>query len=682
MSQNPYSGNIRRTPTQSTYDRLPTGEIVPPSPLSSRNSQRPPSEVSLDDLSPIQDTRDAEVTATTERGARGQLSASTPMGDGWHRSRPYLDSENPLLDVPLGTHTPNGQDLKAPDQAVKGLPPSENTNSSRPRAPAWRLWLYSWWPELSCGIISIASLIGLIVVLRDVNGKSLPDWPLGLTLNTLIAFLSTICRAAFIIMIAEGLSQLKWLHFRQGTPLTHFQIFDDASRGPWGSIRLMTVTGCWPVGLLPALVLVSALLTSTLTQSVVSYPTRLAPVPGNPNATASRAGQYFWNTANTFSQMEHTSWVEQHIYQGLNQPYMEELELDTPKCTTSECRWKPFSSLAICGTAWNVTELLKIDTQGGRAMNASLPNGAFLDLSVNHLTLVGLRSGYQSVSFPNDSDIAAPALFNYFVLYATDSDQVIGAAELLLHFCSRQYNASVSGNIPSQEVLKSSIEVVHEPTEVAGWGELNITAVKDPNDPDKRFPFGGTGVDIMRTTLGRAMNGTYGRITPNSDSEGSAPARFSSGFEYASVALESAGRVNVSEDVVLREVMGNITGNIATSLTNSLNNPFFDVLGETLGPETFVAVRWAWLALIASQVVLSIAFLVIVMIQTSRAGIAVVKGSSLSVLFAISADDKARLERGLGDQKHQGDFGRAAKDGFGIVGNFKMAERGWTLRNT
>lgn len=105
--------------------------------------------------------------------------------------------------------------------------------------------ILAWWPEVCCCLISIASVVALVILLRNVNDKRLPEWPLGLTLNTLIAFLSTASRAAFLIVVTEGLSQLKWLHFRGGSPLAHFQAFDDASRGPWGSIRLLTVKRFW-----------------------------------------------------------------------------------------------------------------------------------------------------------------------------------------------------------------------------------------------------------------------------------------------------------------------------------------------------------------------------------------------------------------------------------------------------
>lgn len=59
------------------------------------------------------------------------------------------------------------------------------------------------------------------------------------------------------------------------------------------------LTGYSGMGVLAALILVSSIATSTLTQSAVTYPTRMVAVPGNGTATSTRSTEYFWVTANT-----------------------------------------------------------------------------------------------------------------------------------------------------------------------------------------------------------------------------------------------------------------------------------------------------------------------------------------------------------------------------------------------
>ena len=50
------------------------------------------------------------------------------------------------------------------------------------------------------------------------------------------------------------------------------------------------------LGLLAAILLVSSIATSTLTQSVITYPTRQNPVPGKDAALSFRNTEYFWVT--------------------------------------------------------------------------------------------------------------------------------------------------------------------------------------------------------------------------------------------------------------------------------------------------------------------------------------------------------------------------------------------------
>ena len=75
--------------------------------------------------------------------------------------------------------------------------------------------------------------------MRAYDGESLPNLPLHVTLNTFLAFFTTLTKACFMIAVAEALSQWKWNWFAAGRPLNDFQTFDMASRGPWGSLLLL-----------------------------------------------------------------------------------------------------------------------------------------------------------------------------------------------------------------------------------------------------------------------------------------------------------------------------------------------------------------------------------------------------------------------------------------------------------
>ncbi|CAI0651714.1 unnamed protein product, partial [Colletotrichum noveboracense] len=141
--------------------------------------------------------------------------------------------------------------------------------------------------------LSIASLGALVVLLYGFNDQPLPDWPSGITVNTAVAFISTVARTAFTVPVAEGLSQCKWNWFKKKPRhLRDFDLFDSASRGPWGSMSLLIRTKGWGVGILSAISLVSVVATSTLTQSAISYPERNITGTSKEQATAWRLTGY------------------------------------------------------------------------------------------------------------------------------------------------------------------------------------------------------------------------------------------------------------------------------------------------------------------------------------------------------------------------------------------------------
>ena len=92
----------------------------------------------------------------------------------------------------------------------------------------------------------MASLIALIVLMCNYRGRSLEqvELPVTLTLNGLVAILSTINRAALMVPVGSVLSQEVWLWLsgssnksaHQRSRLRDLEPSDIASRGAWGSL--------------------------------------------------------------------------------------------------------------------------------------------------------------------------------------------------------------------------------------------------------------------------------------------------------------------------------------------------------------------------------------------------------------------------------------------------------------
>jgi hypothetical protein len=125
-----------------------------------------------------------------------------------------------------------------------------NDGSSQKQNIGWkestRRIIDGWWQEILCCALSIVSLIVLTIILRKFDNKPLPNWPSGITLNTVLACVATLCRTTLLVPVTEGLGQAKWTWFKKKPrPLRDFEAFDKASRGLGGSLTLLAHTKGW-----------------------------------------------------------------------------------------------------------------------------------------------------------------------------------------------------------------------------------------------------------------------------------------------------------------------------------------------------------------------------------------------------------------------------------------------------
>jgi len=83
-------------------------------------------------------------------------------------------------------------------------------------------------------------MAAIIFILLYFDGQPLPSWPHKVTLNSILALLTTVAKAGLMIPIGAAIGQLKWIWFAEKErPLADFQTFDEASRGPIGGLKLI-----------------------------------------------------------------------------------------------------------------------------------------------------------------------------------------------------------------------------------------------------------------------------------------------------------------------------------------------------------------------------------------------------------------------------------------------------------
>ncbi|KAF7136981.1 hypothetical protein CNMCM5793_006732 [Aspergillus hiratsukae] len=150
-------------------------------------------------------------------------------------------------------------------------------------------WLF----ETISSILSLGLLIGIACIFWYMDNKPLSAWSAPVSLSATISILTTGCTAALMHGVSQFIGQLKWLHFKSGSrKLSHFETFDEASRGgAWGSIMLLT-TVKWNLATIGALITILRLTVAPFAQQVVQFEQRDITFPDD-NVTFGYAHKYY-----------------------------------------------------------------------------------------------------------------------------------------------------------------------------------------------------------------------------------------------------------------------------------------------------------------------------------------------------------------------------------------------------
>jgi len=118
---------------------------------------------------------------------------------------------------------------------------TEDANCATTKNPLQHLLIRYWGWEILAYATSFIALVALIVVLQTYNGKGIPDWPFGITINSVLSWITQILNACMLAVLGACISQSKWIHFNEcDRPLIDVNTYDSASRGPLGSFIFLT----------------------------------------------------------------------------------------------------------------------------------------------------------------------------------------------------------------------------------------------------------------------------------------------------------------------------------------------------------------------------------------------------------------------------------------------------------
>lgn len=269
------------------------------------------------------------------------------------------------------------------------LPASDSTTTLDATGPAFavqqsktNVWKTSflrdrWLWETTCILFSIACVIAIMILSSRLDGTWLSKWTFFLQPSTTFSVLITATQSSMMLVIAEVLSQLKWLQLslRKAHSVADFATFDSASRGPLGSLRILFR---WkphskvlsPMVYAASLITIATLAMGPFIQQVISIQTdNLVPTDGvNSTITVSNYYDYPLSQkgaplylaengtilkANNLVIFDVDPDFQGSFYNGYYDLGKSSIDFS---CPSSNCSWDVFNSLGICSTCKDVTD--------------------------------------------------------------------------------------------------------------------------------------------------------------------------------------------------------------------------------------------------------------------------------------------------------------------------------------
>ncbi|KAK0622261.1 hypothetical protein DIS24_g11244 [Lasiodiplodia hormozganensis] len=535
----------------------------------------------------------------------------------------YVELGDMKRDESRGYASGAGQEPQTP--LTPELPP-------RPGPPSDGLTdvVNSWWLfELLAWVISAIAMGVLVVTFILTDDHPLPHWPLSITLNSFISILGTVVKAAMVVPIAEGISQLKWLWFKKAGVLKDIQTFDEASRGMWGSLKLLMGTRGVHLAKLGAFLTIFSLAVDPFIQQIVAYPVRM--VISDVNSTIPIAHLYNDYAPGAIMALKNpTLSMKAAISSGIlntNEDPLADFEV-SPYCPTGNCTWtQPYQSLAICAKCANITESLETKCEDFGTMwhicNHTLPNDFRLQTGYLPMVYLNATGTVDSINF-NHTQATLTTLTTIRSLHDASSTKAYGAIamECVLYACVNEYQASVNNGTFTETVIAS-----YSNSTTPGSSD-NITITPDNTGQ----PF------VIESYAWNAISQYFwsmwdGNVT-GSTGEASATS------DVLDAIYQLGDNTNGGENITMQALAMSMTHLLRTQKT--LANGTSTAKGLAWSSMTYVHVRWMWLILPAVLLALTLVFLIGTILMSAASGVAIWKSSTLALLQIRLVDDESQ----------------------------------------
>ena len=335
-----------------------------------------------------------------------------------------------------------------------------------------------WIAELLACVVALIALAAIVITLETHKGRPIPDWPFGISINALVSIFSVILRGTMMIPVAEckrpylaccyrqmgsanrqsctAVSQLKWLWYQTPRPLGDLVRFDDASRGIWGSARLIERLRGMHLASLGAAITILAIASDPFIQQVIeTYP--CAQHLGDGTASMPRTNSYNQSGIHTGADQSSLDLpMQAAIYEGVYNSFFP----IQPVCTTGNCTFGNFRTAGMCTECQDISDRVKTNCSKDCNCVWKLPSGLNLTQPTDAIAMTMGPSDPTDIleSFPSITDIMS--FRDIENAPEPQGDTCIKlktpmAIQCSLFPCVRTYSSNVTGGLMSQVLLST-----------------------------------------------------------------------------------------------------------------------------------------------------------------------------------------------------------------------------------
>ncbi|KAI0380397.1 hypothetical protein F5Y04DRAFT_97592 [Hypomontagnella monticulosa] len=393
-----------------------------------------------------------------------------------------------------------------PGEAPEGIPETR-------RHHVFRFWVW----EIVSVFVSFGLIAATFSILSNYNEKKVPEWPLSINLNTLVALISTIMRAAMLVGVAEVISQTKWSWFSRPRRLRDLQYFDEASRSVSGSVKLLVFAHGSTLGVIGALITILSLGMGPFAQQAIKT---VSCRQTHTESNASLPVAHFVPGYGSYYRIGAGIWevevdMKGTMVNGIADPTSKDLGVvatcPTGNCTFTQHNGITHSSIGLCSACIDTSSFItmkrsKYPNSNYTWDNYTLPNGMWVSAYSDYAYLnvaTGMLSWAKSIFDPefvklnNVSIISATVLALSTSTCSGDDDNLdcpipdgyggptgYIATSCSLYPCLKNYDATMEKGVLSERVVSTQPAAINWVEAGIGPGEINSimnwTALQTP----------------------------------------------------------------------------------------------------------------------------------------------------------------------------------------------------------